>query len=425
MGEAIIELDLGLHPDQAGVYLDPHRFRLIVTGRRWGKSRLIARYLLEGALQGQPTAWVLPTYPMGTPQWRLVKRLVKGLPGIHLDNTNRRVDFPGDGFLDFKSAEREDSIRGDGYARVGVDEACFLREAAWLNEVRPSLSDLQGSAILASSPRGMGSWVYRTAMLIKAGKLPNWSYHQFPTSSNPYIHAAEIEEARATLPARVFGQEYLAEWLEIGTGLFTAIMEAAHAVSQQSRAVIVDEQGNPVLGADGKPQDAGHTYVAGLDLARQRDYTVLTIADTDLPVPSAVFIDRFNRMTWGSMCRRIRDSVMEFKVDRLVVDATGVGDPITEKLQDEFGDVVSVDPFIFSGASKPPLLEDLALAIERGEFQYIPDQDLITELQALETKATPTGRARYEAPSGMHDDLVMSLALCWRACNRGLSLGIL
>ena len=70
-------------------------------------------------------------------------------------------------------------------------------------------------------------------------------------------------------------------------------------------------------------------------------------------------------------------------------------------------------------------MDDLALAIEQGEIAYIPDQTLIMELQAIEAKTTSTGHPKYEAPSGMHDDTVMSLALAWKAASSGrLALGI-
>jgi len=42
---------------------------------------------------------------------------------------------------------------------------------------------------------------------------------------------------------------------------------------------------------------------------------------------------------------------------------------------------------------------------------------MIGELQAYEQTQLPSGIWRYSAPDGMHDDMVMSLALAWHGCN--------
>ena len=59
------------------------------------------------------------------------------------------------------------------------------------------------------------------------------------------------------------------------------------------------------------------------------------------------------------------------------------------------------------------LIDGLALAFERGAIRIPNDPVLVAELEAYEMKRTPGGMLTYSAPSGMHDDCVMSLALAW------------
>jgi hypothetical protein len=73
--------------------------------------------------------------------------------------------------------------------------------------------------------------------------------------------------------------------------------------------------------------------------------------------------------------------------------------------------------FQFTQQSKAQVIETLALAFERGEIVIPPEQVLVNELQSYEVERLPGGGLRYSAPSGMHDDCVISLALVWRAAH--------
>lgn len=75
----------------------------------------------------------------------------------------------------------------------------------------------------------------------------------------------------------------------------------------------------------------------------------------------------------------------------------------------------SVQGVQFTNATKANLVEALALAFERGDLQILNDPLLVGELQAYEMERLPSGLVRYSAPDGLHDDIVMSLALAWAA----------
>ena len=86
-----------------------------------------------------------------------------------------------------------------------------------------------------------------------------------------------------------------------------------------------------------------------------------------------------------------------------------MGDPIIEQL---WRDGLPVEAFATTASSKPQIIESLALALEREECQWIDDNVATAELEAYERTASPnTGRPRYAAPAGVHDDTVMARAL--------------
>jgi len=77
-----------------------------------------------------------------------------------------------------------------------------------------------------------------------------------------------------------------------------------------------------------------------------------------------------------------------------------------------------VIPFTTTASSKGPLIEALALALERGELAILPDPALVGELNAYRLERLPSGRFRYGAPPGEHDDCVIALALAWHGASQ-------
>ena len=104
---------------------------------------------------------------------------------------------------------------------------------------------------------------------------------------------------------------------------------------------------------------------------------------------------------------------------RIILDATGVGDPIYDDLKRVYGDI---EGFKFTSASKTALIQRLIVAVEQRRVQWsaasnrlsvTSDQwDVLTsEMKRYEYEISPTGGITYNAPSGYHDDCVMALAL--------------
>ena len=114
------------------------------------------------------------------------------------------------------------------------------------------------------------------------------------------------------------------------------------------------------------------------------------------------------RKSWKQTVQEIEDALM--LGGHALVDSTGVGDPIVEKLQETSS---AVEGYHFTSASKQKLMEGLAVGISRQDVSY-PQGSIPIELDQFEYEYTAHG-VRYSAPEGMHDDCVCALALALSA----------
>jgi phage terminase large subunit-like protein len=206
-----------LHPGQAEVARHAARFKVLACGRRWGKTRLGTALCVAVGLRGGRAWWTAPSYKMGAVGWRGVQMLAHQIPGADVLRGDRMVTFPGGGTVQVRSADDPQSLRGEGLDFAVLDECAYMREAAWSEALRPTLSDRRGGALFISTPRGL-NWFRELWMRGDSDDYPEWQAWRFHTLDNPYIVADEIDSARRTLLERIFRQEYEADFLEDNPG---------------------------------------------------------------------------------------------------------------------------------------------------------------------------------------------------------------
>jgi hypothetical protein len=366
-------------------------------GRRWGKSVLGGVLSLSVAGAGGKVAWVVPTYMNGRPLWRWVMQFVGPLKAGKFVRTNisdRTVEFTNGGLLAIYSADNEDSIRGEWFHLVVVDEAGVVSETAWQEAIQPTLADADGDAILIGTPKGR-NWFWNEYQRGLADGVHQAAFHA-PSSDNPspQIRRA-FSLAKERLPERKFRQEWLAEFVDDSGGVFRRITEAATAV-RQDKAL------------------AEHQYIAGVDVADQVDFTVVSVID--VTTGELCYLDRFNRVGYPVLEDRLAALYGRFMPSKLVIESNSIGQPVIDHLR---GRGIPVTPFRTTGGTKEPVIQGLQAAFEHGRLKILNDPVLIGELQAFEAKRTASGGFKYSAPDGLHDDCVMSLALAWDAASTG------
>lgn len=203
------------HPAQELVIHDARRFNVLVCGRRWGKTELLINRLVRPMLAGKPVAWFAPNEKYFDEVWREANKVLAPII-TRSDSQKKRLEVTTGGVMDFWTLHNtDDPGRGRKYARVAIDEAAIVPshrlEVQWNEAIRPTLTDYEGDAFFASTPKGVNYFheLYQRGQRGEDG----WASWQMPTTANPHIKPSEVEAARGGLPNAVFRQEYLAEFV--------------------------------------------------------------------------------------------------------------------------------------------------------------------------------------------------------------------
>jgi hypothetical protein len=387
------------HAAQQQILREAARFNCLAIGRRGGKSALGQHVLATTALDGQPGAYLAPTYKLLAEFWRELVALLRNVTRRKLEDEHRLELITG-GVIECWSTDTGDPARGRKYRRVVVDEAAMVPNLTdiWNLAVRPTLVDLEGDAYFLSTPKGLNDF-YQLWLLGQDPLAREWASWQMPTSVNPYIPLAEIEQAKRELPERAFAQEFEARFLEIeGAGVFRGVEAVARLKPAQP--------------------ERGHAYVFGVDWARDLDFTVVSILDAS--TRQQVALDRFNQVDWEFQTERLHRWARAYSPRLIVAEANAMGGPIISRLQNGYMTVLGqyraalpLQAWTATNATKAAVVQTLSLAIEQGELSLLDDAVQKGELQAFESTVTQTGLVRYAAPEGMHDDTVIALALAW------------
>ena len=372
-----------LYRKQRDLLFHPARFVWIEGSTKSGKTHGCLSWILYQAFkaaEGSALWWVAPIYPQAKIAFR---RARKYLPRelVTVNKADLTIEIKGAGTIFFKSADNPDGLYGEDVVAVVFDEASRAKAEAW-DAVRSTLTATRGLCRIIGNVRGRKNWMFKGCR--RAEGLPGHHYGKltaWDAVAGGILAREEILEAKAVLDSHVFAELYECNPADDATNPFGY---------DRIRACVTGELSSlpPV--------------VWGVDLAKSRDYTV------------AIGLDES-----GDVCRLERWRLSwEETTDRLVelldgvpalVDSTGVGDPIVERLQSVNPDV---EGFRFSSQSKQGLMEGLAVAIGRREIGY-PAGVIVEELEVFEYTHTRTG-VRYEAQEGLHDDAVCALALAWR-----------
>jgi hypothetical protein len=211
---------LNLRYAQGQVFKARNRFRVLVAGRRFGKSYLSCIELLRGAIErpGETFFYAAPTYRMAKDiAWKVLKKLVPKQWVKSKNETDLKLELVNGSTIELKGTENAMALRGRSLAGVVLDEAAFMDSEVWFEVIRPALADKQGWALFISTPSGTASWFYDLWCYCEQGDT-DWQRWQFTTIEGDNVPATEIEAARAQLDPRTFRQEFEASFENL-TGL--------------------------------------------------------------------------------------------------------------------------------------------------------------------------------------------------------------
>jgi hypothetical protein len=355
-----------------------------VIGRQYGKSTLGTLRMVRKVTSTKDANhyWVSPIVSQARTQFeRLLKDYRTFLTKIN--RTHMEAQFVSGGWAHYKGSDDPTSIKSDTLTGATLDECGTMHDSVWAEAVRPMLAVRRGGCDFIGTPKGK-NWFYLLAE--QAKRDDEFSFHHAPSNASPFFNSSEFEKIRATTSEAIFRQEYLAEFLESGSEVFRDFRECVQGVLE--------------------PPRTGALYLIGADIAKHVDWTVLTVWDVERR--HLVAFERFNQIDWPLIEGRIAALAMKYNRARVRLDATGVGDPVYDRLN-RAG--LNVSPVKITAPVKTHLVESLIFAIEKREITFPHLPEIVHELSIFEAKKTPKGHVQYSAPAGYHDDVVMSMAL--------------
>lgn len=405
---AVVDVTVKLHKPhakQAQFRQSAAKRRVIVAGRRGGKTTGVADLAVEAALRGRRVLEAAPTADQTHTFWDCCKRALADAIAegyVYKSETDHRIDLPTGGRIRCKTAWDADSLRGDYADLLILDEYSLMDPSVWDEVGAPMLLDNDGDAVFIFTPkrRNHAYTMYQRAVQDTTGR---WAAVHFTSFDNPHLSPVALAEITQDLTADAYQQEILAMFLENQGQVFRNIAACLKA---------------PLDATPGQHKD--HRSVAGVDWGKERDWTCVSVLCADCRVEVAR--DRFNQIDYTLQRGRLKVLHEQWRPDTILAEANAMGAPIIEVLSDEG---LPVEPFETTASSKPPLIESLVLAFERAECQWQDDAVWTGELESYERKMSlQTGRSTYSAPEGLHDDTVMARALAWLAATQyGLPFG--
>ncbi len=396
-----IELLIKNFPKQQSIFDSQSRYTIVAKGRRFGLTKGAANNFIKCALEGtfKRGLWVdvVNTNIDKYIERYFIPHLNKLPKEVWEWRKQAKMIVINGAYIDFRSADTPETMEGFGYDKAFLNEAGIIlkNEYLWDNAIRPMFWDYPNlRAVIGGTPKGKGK-LFELAERGKDSSQSLYSFFTFTSFDNPFIDLDAIREDMASMPERVIQQEIYAQFLEDTGVVFRNFLEIMDAIPQ-------------------KPM-TGHRYVIGVDLAKVEDFTVLAVYDAGNN--KQVYQARFNKIDWGMQKSRIAETARHFSDGTspasVVIDATGLGDPIVDDLA-RMG--IPVDPIKFTNDQKRQLIEKLVNWIELKRVHILNIPETRSEFTNFTYDISEaTDRVRYEAPVGFHDDIVIAHALAvWR-----------
>lgn len=207
-----------LKPPQWTVFSCPARFRILVAGRRFGKTYLAMVELCRSAWATGRLCWyVAPSYKQAKRiAWKPLKQMTRPYWASSPNETDLRIELITGGTICLRGADNYESLRGDGLDFLILDEYASIAREAWTEVLRPALADKRGRTLFIGTPRGYNHF-YDLYQAVQG--QPDWATFQFTTEQGGNVSREELESATQELDERTYRQEFQASFENLTAGL--------------------------------------------------------------------------------------------------------------------------------------------------------------------------------------------------------------
>jgi predicted phage terminase large subunit-like protein len=347
------------HDKQRAFRDSPAKRKVIVAGRRGGKTTGAAIMAVEAMIRGRRVLEAAPTHDQTAAFWTACQRSMTELidAGIVARNrTERTLEMPSTGGrIRAKTAHDADSLRGDYADLLILDEFSLMDATAWTEVGAPMLLDNNGDAVFIFTPKGgakLAREMFQRGQTDESGRWASW---HFTSLDNPHISVEALGDITQDMTQRGYRQEILAEWLDDVPGaLWTRSMfESRKAAPDLARVVIAVD-----------PAATAH---------EESDNTGIVAAGKGVDGRGYVLADRSCRLSPDGWARRAVAAYHEFGADRIVAEGNNGGEMVRHVIQ-------TVDPkikvvIVHASRGKIARAEPVAALYEQGKVTHTTVMD--------------------------------------------------
>jgi hypothetical protein len=181
-----------LRSKQADILRCNDRFKLVICGRRFGKTMiLLTEALKQLKYPNQLVMYVAPTNAQAKKVfWKKLKQYIPQCYILDKQETYPLTLKLNNGSeISLYGAEAHDRIRSTEFDLALCDEFQDYEPEAWFTSIYPTLSNLEGRALLVGTPKGKGNWSYELT------QDPNYKFFHYTTIDGGWVKQSEIELA--------------------------------------------------------------------------------------------------------------------------------------------------------------------------------------------------------------------------------------
>lgn len=383
----------------------------VSCGTKFGKSigasgAITTRQVTGHGLLGR---WVAPIYAQTKIGFKYCKKILPPPPHTRVDNHDLSLTMNMlDSRVEFKSGKFPEDLEGEGIHGGYVLDECAKMQQQVYDSAKTTVTVTRAPILAISTPRGK-NWFYTKCMAakdemewaIKKGLPPAKIFLTAASIDNPLVSAEAVEEARRSMPDRLFRQYYLAEFVDDGS-VFLGYRDCLFGDE-------LDLHGPSQRWFD--PDYDGNTVVIGADWAKTQDYTVFTAFD--IVTRKLAGFQRFHKTPYTEAIRKLVLFARKFK-DVIVVkhDKTGLGGVIDDQLSYT---ELPYEGVTFTNAWKADAVTSLITSVEHKMIGLPRWPEMIDEFESYEVSTSAAGNLSYAAVPGKHDDIVSSLLLSHQA----------
>jgi phage FluMu gp28-like protein len=387
-------------PYQARLLEDSSKRIVACMGRQVGKTTTIAMKAVYLAHK-DPNVTVLITSPSlrqsgimfdriaafvySAPKLRnRVLRATRTL--IHFDNGSRIIALPCS----------ENLLRGFTADVCICDEASFMPERVVTQIIFPMLSTTNGYAIFLSTPWDMDHFFYRAFV------NPAYSVHRVKSSECPLIKPEFLEEMRQNMTREAYLMEYEAEFVEAVNSFFSqTLIRSCVELSQKHCVELYASLEAPIPTGE---------YYAGVDFGKLQDYSVFTVLRREGDILKLIYVYQFPLETsYTQVIGHLVRADQKFQFRSVLVDQTGVGEPVLEEIRNQ--GLRNVEGVKFTVQTKEELLTTLKITMEQTRLAIPYHRQLCQQINEQQHAYSKSGHLQFSHPEMSHDDMLWALAL--------------